>query len=354
MNLFRRRKHFDGRGNLLAALLAVALQTRNGLAQNQSAATNHFGLESQPAVRLETAYGRRVHAHDPSTIVKCGDEFWVFYTGRGVPCYHSKDLKTWEPGPRVFSKAPAWTAQAVPSHTSNYFWAPDIIHLGDRFLLYYAVSIFGKNVSAIGLATNPTLDPKDPEFHWTDFGPVIQSAETNDFNAIDPAVCRDADGKLWLAFGSFWSGIKLIGLDPQTGRRIAPDSPVYSLAHNDSIEAAYIYPHANFYYLFVNWGLCCRGTNSTYEIRVGRAQKITGPYLDESGTDMLTDGGSPFLKTSGAFIGPGHAGIISDNGADWFSCHFYDGTRGGRSTLAVLPLRWDANGWPEISVGAAN
>jgi arabinan endo-1,5-alpha-L-arabinosidase len=289
---------------------------------------------------------RGVHVHDPSTIVKCGREFWVFYTGRGVPSYHSKDLVKWEAGPCVFTNAPAWTDQAVPAHRDDYFWAPDIIHAGDRYLLYYAVSTFGKRVSAIGLVTNPTLDPNDPKFQWTDYGPIVQSAETNDFNTIDPAIFKDADGKLWLAFGSFWSGIKLIELDPRTGKRITPDSSVYALAHNDSIEAAYIYRHDNFYYLFVNWGLCCRGTNSTYEIRVGRSKKITGPYFDMGGVDLMADGGTEFLKTNGPFIGPGHAGIIYENGKNWFSCHFYDGTRRGFSTLAVLPLEWLARCHP--------
>jgi arabinan endo-1,5-alpha-L-arabinosidase len=341
-NLIQNRRKFFFWMTAAIALLAVALPTQPGFAQNKSAA-------AQPA-----PFGsRNIHVHDPSTIVKCGDEFWIFYTGRGVPSYHSKDLLAWKPGPRVFSKAPAWAKKAVAGQRGDYFWAPDIIHQGDRYFLYYVVSIFGKNISAIGLATNPTLDPADPKFQWTDCGLVVQSVGTNDFNAIDPAVCRDADGKLWLAFGSFWSGIKLVELDPQTGRRLAPDSPVYPLAHNDSIEAAYIYPHEKFYYLFVNWGLCCKGTNSTYEIRVGRAQKITGPYLDADGVDMLADGGSPFLKTSGAFIGPGHAGIISAYGADWFSCHFYDGTRGGKSTLAILPLQWDTKGWPEITIHLA-
>jgi arabinan endo-1,5-alpha-L-arabinosidase len=305
-------------------------------------------FNSEISAQMAGFGSRGVHVHDPSSIVKCGNEFWIFYTGRGVPSYHSKDLIKWEIGPRVFTNAPAWTDQAVPEHRGSYFWAPDIIHLGGRYLLYYAVSTFGKRVSAIGLASNPTLDPNNPKFHWTDCGLVIQSAETDDFNTIDPAVSQDADGKLWLAFGSFWSGIKLVQLDPKTGKRITPDSPMYSLAHNDSIEASYIYQHDNLYYLFVNWGLCCRGTNSTYEIRVGRSKKITGPYYDADGVDLVNDGGSLFLKTSGPFIGPGQAGIISENGTNWFSCHFYDGTRGGISTLAILPLQWDTNGWPEI------
>lgn len=293
--------------------------------------------------------GWGVPVHDPSTIVKCQDEYWLFYTGGGIPSYHSKDLRHWEAGPRVFTGSFDWITRAVPANRNLYYWAPDVIQLGDRYLLYYSVSTFGKNISAIGLATNPTLNPADSRYKWTDQGLVVQSTATNKFNAIDPSVCRDMDGKLWLSFGSYWSGIKLIQLDPQTGKRIASGSPMYSLAHFDSIEASYIYPHGKFYYLFINWGLCCKGVNSTYNIRVGRSEKITGPYLDQGGVDLMAEGGSLFLDSTGAFIGPGHAGILAEGGTNWLSCHFYDGTHGGKSRLAILPLAWNTNGWPEIA-----
>ncbi len=293
---------------------------------------------------------RGIRVHDPSTIVKWKDEFWLFYTGHGVPSYHSKDLITWEPGPRVFTNAPAWIEQAVPASRELQYWAPAVIKAGDLYLLYYSVSTFGKNTSAIGLATTPTLDPGDPKFKWTDQGIVVQSDSTNPFNAIDPAVSFDAEGNLWLAFGSFWSGIKLIQLDAKTGRRIAPDSPMYSLAHNESIEASFICRHGKFYYLFVNWGFCCRGVNSTYEIRVGRSEKITGPYLDQNGIDLLAGGGTLVLASQPPFIGPGHAGIVVKNGMNWFSCHFYDATRRGAPTLSILPLKWTGTGWPEIQL----
>lgn len=305
----------------------------------------NFNSHVTPAM---AAFGSRgVRVHDPSTIVRCKDDYWVFYTGRGVPSYHSKDLVVWEPGPRVFDEAPTWTKHAVPEHHGSYFWAPDVMRLGDHYLLYYAVSTFGKKVSAIGLATNPTLDPDDPGFAWTDQGEVIRSTNTNDFNTIDPAICRDFDGKLWLVFGSYWSGIKLIQLDPKTGKRISPGSPIYPLASSGSIEASYIYPHAQYYYLFLNWGSCCKGTNSTYNIRVGRSKQIIGPYVDQNGVQMLAGGGSLFLGSRNPFIGPGHAGIVSVDGSDWFSCHFYDATRAGTPTLAILPLHWNHD-WPEI------
>ena len=190
--------------------------------------------------------------------------------------------------------------------------------------------------------------PERPSYRWTDAGFVVRSGTNDAFNTIDPAVSQDAAGGLWLAFGSYWSGIKLLQLDSATGLRLAPDSPLYSLAWHSSIEAAFIFYHEPYYYLFVNWGLCCRGTNSTYEIRVGRSTTITGPYLARDGKDLLTGSGTILLQTDGTFIGPGHAGIIADGGRFWFSCHFYDGTRRGLSTLAIRPLHWDADGWPQV------
>ena len=297
--------------------------------------------------RLVEMGKRDARVHDPSTIVKHNGQYWLFSTGPGVASWRSPDLVHWERGPRVFPDPPEWRCEVVPGH-NGFFWAPDILRVGDRYLLYYSVSTWGKTTSAIGLAVNTTLDPSDPDYGWADHGIVVQTGADDDHNAIDPAVIRDDEGGLWLAFGSFWSGIKLIELDPQTGKRIAPDSPMIALAHSRSIEAAYLLRRGGHFYLFVNWGRCCRGVESTYEIRVGRSEKITGPYLDRDGVDLAHGGGSLFLATDGPFIGPGHAAVFSEDGTDWLSCHFYDGSRNGAPTLAIRRLRYDADGWPTV------
>ncbi len=331
-------------GGLAASMIAAAAS-----GQTQPAAPVTENAAADPQEFLRRMGNRGIGVHDPSTIVKCNDEYWVFITGPNTPSFHSHDLMTWVRGPQANPMPPAWVTQAVPLNRGNDFWAPDIIQVGDKFMLFFAVSSFGKNTSAIGVATNPTLDPNDSAYRWTDGGIVVQSHENDDFNTIDPAAFLDADGKLWLSFGSFWSGIKLIELDPTTGRRIAPDSPMYSLAHWDSIEAPYIYRHDGHYYLFVSLGMCCRGVNSTYHTRVGRAEKVTGPYLDRDGKDLLLGGGTLVVDTEKPYIGPGHAGIIEKDGKFWFSCHFYDGTTPrGTSRLSIRPLTWSVDGWPVV------
>ena len=300
------------------------------------------------AATLRALGSRDIRTHDPSTLIACDGEYWVFHTGRGIPSWRSKDLVTWQEGPRVFEQAPAWVAEAVPENRNTNFWAPDILRVGDRYLLYYSVSSFGKKTSAIALATNATLDPANPRFKWSDEGIVVRSGADTNYNAIDPALLRDRDGRLWMTFGSFWSGLKLLELDPATGKRLAPDSPLHALAHDRAIEAVFLHRRGGHYYLFLNHGTCCRGINSTYHIRVGRSESITGPYLDRAGRNLLEGGGTLVLESEGPFIGPGHAGIVNLGGREWFSCHFYDASQNGRPTYALRPLTWDADGWPVV------
>jgi arabinan endo-1,5-alpha-L-arabinosidase len=285
--------------------------------------------------------------HDPSTILKHDERYHLFSTGWGISTKSSLDRIHWTNGPAVFSVPPSWTTNAVQGFR-GYIWAPDIIRISGQYYLYYSISTFGRQVSAIGLATNPTLDLGSPDYRWTDRGPVIQSTNGSPFNAIDPSVARTSDGNLWMVFGSFWKGIFLVQLDPKTGLRRATNSPIHRLAYRSSIEAACLMQRGEDYYLFVNWGRCCRGTNSTYEIRVGRSKQVTGPYLDRDQVDLVNEGGTRFLETTGRFIGPGHVGILTEGGTNWFSYHYYDAQSNGRSRLAIAPLYWTAEGWPVV------
>lgn len=293
-----------------------------------------------------------IEIHDPSTIVKHGDHYYVFGTGRNIISRSSPDRVYWTNGPRVFQSPPAWTVRSVPGFQDT-FWAPDIVRVNGKYHLYYSVSTWGSQVSAIGLVTNPTLDPKDPAYAWTDQGPVIESRVGSPYNTIDPSLILDGKGDLWMAFGSYWNGIYLVQLDPGTGKRISTNSPVTRLAFNSSIEAAGIKQRGNYFYLFVNWGSCCVGVNSTYHMRIGRSTSITGPYLDRNGVNLANNGGSVFLEGTGKYAGPGHAAFFTEDGRDWMSYHYYDagswsiGYRNyGTARFDIVPLTWSSDGWP--------
>ena len=294
-------------------------------------------------------------AHDPGSIIKCKDKYYIFYTGQGIYSKSSSDKIFWTGGPSIFANLPNWTTNAVPGFT-GWVWAPDVFYLNGRYCVYYAISTSGSQVSGIGLVTNPTLDPTDASYLWTDQGPVITSTNGSPYNTIDPSVTLDANGNPWMSFGSYWNGIYLVQLDPLTGLRIASNSPTYRLAYNSSIEASCVFRHGGYYYLLADWGSCCSGVNSTYNIRLGRSTSITGPYLDRNGVDMVANGGTLFLQGTGKFTGPGHFAVLSENGTQWFSYHYYDAGQYapwynafGASDFDLELLSWTADGWPTFT-----
>lgn len=294
----------------------------------------------------------QVGIHDPSTIIKDGSRYYVFATGQGISVKTSTNLTHWQAAPQVFDTAPSWTSTEVPANEGQ-FWAPDIIKYGNEYRLYYSVSSFGSQDSAIGLATNVTLDSASPSYQWVDRGLVIDSEIGSSYNAIDPSVLHDdATGKMWMAFGSFWNGIYITELDPNTGKPFSTNPSEINIARNpvqppNAIEAPYLYEHDGYYYLFVNWGSCCQGVDSTYEIRMGRSTSPTGPFITRPrGRTMLDGGGELFLGTEDNFIGPGHMSIFSENGTEYFGYHYYDGNANGVSKYNIEELAWTLDGWP--------
>jgi arabinan endo-1,5-alpha-L-arabinosidase len=292
------------------------------------------------------------YAHDPF-IVKQGSVFFLFATGYGIPLQRSPDLLSWQPSGSVFFSPPQWTFNDVPGSNGS-LWAPDVSMVGGRYFLYYSVSTFGSNRSCIGLATNATLDPASPDYKWIDEGKVIESVPgRDDWNAIDPNLSSDGEGRYYLTFGSFWGGIKMIAINPLTGKALEDTPRIISLARRpavqfDPIEAPYILKKADWYYLFVSFDFCCKGVRSDYKIAVGRARQITGPYVDKSGAAMTDGGGTIVLEGYGDVHGPGHNMILRDGDNEWIVHHEYDGRRGGAAVVQIRPLSWTADGWPFV------
>ena len=311
--------------------------------------------EAQSSPGLEVA-GDISPVHDPA-IIRDGDTYYLFNTGQAsdaggiVKMRTSTDLIHWTLRGAVFQEIPAWAREAISG--TRGIWAPDIARSGNEFRLYYSVSTFGHNRSAIGLMATPRLDPQAPGAGWTDRGSVVESTTADNFNAIDPNAFTDAQGRQWLVFGSFWSGIKMIRLDPATGLRSAEDRRVYSVAARRSpgaVEAPYVIRHGDYYYLFASFDFCCRGANSTYYTVVGRSREPTGPYVDRDNRPM-TDGGGFLvlhaqLDPTHRFVGPGHPAILHDGARDYIVYHAYDTRMRGVPTLRIQRLGWTEEGWP--------
>ncbi|GAC1358524.1 MAG: arabinan endo-1,5-alpha-L-arabinosidase AbnA [Herpetosiphon sp.] len=287
-------------------------------------------------------------------MIKQGRVYYLFSTGvehglngGTIQLRRSTNLVTWELMGTVFDAVPEWVTKAVGPIPN--LWAPDISFFNDKYHLYYAGSHFGTNNSVIGLATNTTLDSNNPAYRWVDEGKVVSSLPASDnYNAIDPNVSFDAAGVPWLAFGSFWSGIKLRRLDPATGKPTDADPKLYPIASRGggAIEAPAIVFHDGYYYLFVSWDRCCAGVNSTYRIMVGRATAITGPYLDSTGKELNAGGGDQLLAGYDHVRGPGGQSVFVDGKAFWLVHHYYDALQNGAVKVHVRQLTWTKDHWP--------
>ncbi|HTV17040.1 MAG TPA: arabinan endo-1,5-alpha-L-arabinosidase, partial [Polyangiaceae bacterium] len=238
---------------------------------------------------------------------------------------------------------PAWFQERVPAYEPRNIWAPDISYFGGQYHLYYSVSSFGSNRSCIGHATRAALDSGA----WDDHEAVFCSnapGQTDNFNAIDPNVISDETGTPWMAFGSFWDGIKMIRLD-LAGEREGPELVSLASRGGGAIEAPFIVRRCGYYYLFVSFDRCCQGADSTYNIRVGRSSALLGPYVDRDGRGMLNGGGTLLVEGGGDWVGPGHNAVLFDGPRAYNVYHAYAATNGA-SQLRISELVWDADGWP--------
>lgn len=320
-------------------LLAVAIGMLTGTATVATATAD-------PAVAAYPNPGRvtgDVSVHDPAMVKAPDGTYILVSTGRNLQIRTSTDRIAFRRIGSVWPGGAPWTHPFTGG--SANLWAPDISYRNGQYYLYYSASTFGSRNSAIFLATSPTAMPGT----WTNHGIVVQTSSANDYNAIDPNLVVDASGDWWMSFGSFWTGIKMIRIDPATGKQHGDDRTLYSLSRrppsvDGAVEAPFIVQQGGYYYLFVSFDLCCRGTDSTYRIMVGRSASITGPYLDRNGVAMTSGGGTEILATHGSVVGPGHQAVLSDTDA-WVLVYHYYTSAGSR--LGINLIDW-SDGWPTV------
>jgi arabinan endo-1,5-alpha-L-arabinosidase len=288
------------------------------------------GLLSLLLTGTVTAQIGKPFIHDPSTIMECEGKYYTFGTGGGGLI--SEDGWTWNGG-------------AVRPGGGV---APDVIKIGDRYYLTYAKGgggMSGGHASNVYVMWTKTLDPTSPDFGFKEETLVASSDGIEDCDAIDGAFLLDpTDGRLWLSYGTYFGFIRLVELDPETGKRVEGNEAINIAIDCEATAMMY---RNGWYYLLGTHGTCCDGANSTYNIVVGRSRKVTGPYLDNMGRDMLAGGGKMVIAAGGRLVGPGHFGrTILENGVEKMSCHYEaDLDQSGRSVLGIHPLLWK-NEWP--------
>ncbi|WP_243866254.1 arabinan endo-1,5-alpha-L-arabinosidase [Actinophytocola oryzae] len=281
-----------------------------------------------------------VGVHDPTVVRRSDGSYLVAHTGNDIALKTSTDRIAFRNAGSVFPGGASWTTTYTGG--SRNLWAPDLSYRNGQYYLYYSASTFGSNRSAIFLATSSSGNSGT----WTNRGLVIESRTSDNFNAIDPDLVVDDQGRWWLSFGSFWSGIKMIALNPSTGLR--SDSTIRAIAgrNGGAIEAPNIVKRGSYYYLFVSFDRCCQGAASTYRVMVGRSTSVTGPYTDRNGVAMTSGGGTEILAGQGSVHGPGHQEVLADSDGDVLFYHYY--ADNGTSLLGINLLAIDSAGWPYL------
>jgi len=297
---------------------------------------------------------------DPS-IIRANSTYYAFSTdvegfntAGHISIRCSPNKINWVSCGAVFqNEMPAWIRNSVPNALG--LWAPDASFFNGEYHVYYCASILGTQRSVIGLATNTTLDPANPEYRWVDRGPILISHPGDDFNALDPNVLVDNDGHIWLTYGSYWSGIKQGEIDPATGL-LFPNHDRYELATRpgvprNPIEGASLIHHGDYYYLFVSVDFCCEQetSNDNYKQAVGRSTSSHGPFVDEGGTPMLSGGGTVLLEGNADWNAPGGGSVyITADGTDSIIVfHAQNLKKGATPYQWIKKVEWE-NDWPVL------
>lgn len=283
--------------------------------------------------------------HDPSIVVRGVTPRYVLFSTHGHTRI-STDRTAWAPTQGV--AAPGWTSP----YGNGDLWAPDGTFEDGRYWLYYTAATASGGSSAIGLMTSTTAEPGS----WVDRGMVLDANGSSPYTAIDPDLLVAPDGRWWLTFGNGSRGVHVVELDPATGKVKSGATPVkVASVGGGGITAPSLYYRDGSYYLFAAYGSCCPplvgATPPTSSIRVGKAASPTGPYVDHTGTGLLSGGGRTVLSTHGDYVGPGGPNPIRDSRdeADLLVYHYYDRRLNYTSFLGINYLGWDTGGWPYLT-----
>ncbi|KAM5354969.1 hypothetical protein ACJ41O_001615 [Fusarium nematophilum] len=291
------------------------------------------------------------NAHDPAIIRRSDGTYFRFSTG-GRIAIHTAPAIT---GPWTYKGALLPSGSSIDLPGNQDLWAPDVIQVGNLYYVYYTVSTFGSQNSAIGLARSSSMDAGS----WTDLGSTgIRSDSSKPYNAIDANLFRD--GSTWrMYFGSWWKGLYTVAMKdtPTAVASGAGSSQVIYEPVTTAIEAPYMYKNGNYYYMFYSKGKCCGfdkdrpAAGQEYKIMVCRSTSATGGFVDKSGKACNNGGGTVVLESHGFVYGPGGQGVYNDPANGPILYYHYVDTRIGYADGQKL-FGWNtidfSSGWPVV------
>jgi len=363
------------------------------------------------------------NVHDPTVVLAEDGYYYMYQTDASYGNAHtagghfhsrrSKDLVNWEYLGGVMQSLPDWVIpklneirkemglkEVSPSLADFGYWAPCVRKVRNGlYRMYYSIVCPGtlngngtwSERAFIGLLENSNPANNNG---WEDKGYVITNASdkelnfnvaSNDWancyykwNAIDPSYLIDNDGKHYLIYGSWHSGIAALEVDTETGK---PNALPLPFGNNEDI-AAYgsliatrkmgdrwqgsegpeiVYNAATgYYYLFMAYD----ALEVPYNTRVCRSKNIYGPYLGIDGTDLTHTGGDMLpvvthpYKFNGSYgwVGISHCAVFDDGNGNWYYTsqgRYPENVAGNPYSNALMmghvrSIRWTESGWPVV------
>ncbi|MDQ3927806.1 MAG: glycoside hydrolase family 43 protein [Chloroflexota bacterium] len=224
-------------------------------------------------------------------------------------------------------------------------WAPEVMKIGEQYVMYYTARDKASNVQCIGVATSatpegPFQDPRTEPF-------VCQPGQGG---SIDPSPFRDGD-KLYLYWkndGNCCGGITYIYVQEMSPDGLTLVGEPKQLVQNDTrwegvvIEAPTMWKEGDRYFLFFS-GNIYNGLD--YAVGYATCQSATGPCQDAPE--------NPILKTSlerPPVISPGHQTVVTDkDGETWMVYHAWESPPSGtpRRFVWLDRLEWK-DGKPDV------
>lgn len=233
--------------------------------------------------------GTCTNAHDPSLVRRDDGTYFRFSTGGKVAVHTAPSIQ----GPWTYKGAALPSGSKINKAGNTDLWAPDVSKIGSTYYLYYSVSTFGSQDSAIGVATSTTMDVGS----WTDLGSTgAESVAGSKFNTIDGNL-QSANGKLYLNFGSFYSDIfqiEMAATPTKVAKAVTSATQIAFVPTSPQAqEGSFGYKYGNYYYLFFSVGSCCGydtnrpAAGKEYKIQVCRSSSVSGPFVSLSQRDRI-------------------------------------------------------------------